>query len=577
MSIDFIDEPEVFNSNSEHSVEQSIVDTFFKKPDSTNNAMYWLFHPHQPTNELPFTADKAYKRKDGSYRKWLSYSTKDKALFCCICLAYGRDSGVFIRGFSDWKHVYVRIQNHEESAIHRYNVDAHVMKTKFASVDSLLVYGQSSLRRKEVENTRQIMHRIIDVIKLIGKRGLSYRNRNNEAAYTLNDTSLDHGNFLEIILLLSKYDEVIKCHLDKVIKKSTKSHNKGSSQGGGVITLLSKTTINYIIEAICQKIKFVMSEEILKAGMYTVQLDTTQDISVVDQCSVIIRYVSGTTIHERLVGMVKCTSSKGIDMVELILKVFNSLKLDPKKCVGNATDGAANMQGEYRGFSAQLSNVANKQIHIWCYAHVLNLVIGDVTNKILQSINLFGILNGCAVFIKESHKRMDVWTNKEKNKRICSIGETRWWSKHSALSKVFGNFKRPEPGLFVELLTTLIEIKNDVSITADARYKAIGLIEGLCKYETILTAQIYLRIFQKTTPLSKYLQGHGINMMTSFQMVQATLEELKLDVRDFASVKEAADNFVTRANNKLEVEECEVEVSHSFPETRKKKNKAIFL
>jgi len=63
------------------------------------------------------------------------------------------------------------------------------------------------------------MHRIIDVIKLIGKGELSYRNRNNEAAYTLNDTSLDHGNFLEIIILLSKYDEVIKCHLDKVIKK----------------------------------------------------------------------------------------------------------------------------------------------------------------------------------------------------------------------------------------------------------------------------------------------------------------------------------------------------------------------
>jgi len=129
----------------------------------------------------------------------------------------------------------------------------------------------------------------------------------------------------------------------------------------------------------------------------------------------------------------------------------------------------------------------------------------------------------------------------------------------------------------VKLLTTLFEIKNDVSITADARYKAIGLIEGLCKYKTILTAQIYLRIFQKTTPLSKYSQGHRINMMTSYQMVQATLEELKLDVRDFSNVKEAANNFVAWANNKLEIEECEVEVSHSFAETRKKKNTAIFL
>jgi len=128
-------------------------------------------------------------------------------------------------------------------------------------------------------------------------------------------------------------------------------------------------------------------------------------------------------------SIVKCFSSKGIDMLELILKVSNSLNLDPKKCVRKATDGAANMQGEYRGFSAQLSRVAKNQIHIWCYTHVLNFVIGDVTNNILKSINLFGILNGCAVFIKESHKRMDVWTNKEKNNRICSIGETILCSK----------------------------------------------------------------------------------------------------------------------------------------------------
>jgi len=125
------------------------------------------------------------------------------------------------------------------------------MKTNLASVDSLLIHGQSSLQKKQIEYSRQIMQRIIDVIKLLGKQGLSYRSKRYEAAYMLDDPSLNHGNFLEIIILLSKYDAVIKCHLDKVIKKSTKSHNSGSSQGGGIITLLSKTTINYILEAIC--------------------------------------------------------------------------------------------------------------------------------------------------------------------------------------------------------------------------------------------------------------------------------------------------------------------------------------
>lgn len=167
-------------------------------------------------------------------------------------------------------------------------------------------------------------------------------------------------------------------------------------------------------------------------------------MSVVDQCSLIIRYLRGTSVCERLIGMIKCTSTKGIDFAELLIKVLHSLDINPKNCVGNATDGAANMQGAYNGFSIKLSEVANKQIHVWCYAHVLNLVISDITCKIVQSIALFGILHGCAVFIRESHTRMDIWTTRNSNKRVCTIGTTRWWSKDAALTKIFGSFNNPE-------------------------------------------------------------------------------------------------------------------------------------
>jgi len=82
---------------------------------------------------------------------------------------------------------------------------------------------------------------------------------------------------------------------------------------------LSKTTVNYIIDAISQLIKSVIKKETEKAVMYSVQLDTTQDITVVDQCSIIIRYVIDTKIHERLIEMVKCTSIKDIDFVHFLL------------------------------------------------------------------------------------------------------------------------------------------------------------------------------------------------------------------------------------------------------------------
>jgi len=67
------------------------------------------------------------------------------------------------------------------------------------------------------------------------------------------------------------------------------------------------------------------------------------------------------------------------------------------------------MQGQYKGFSAFLSEQALNQIHVWCYAHILNLVLLDTTGIVLQSASLFGLLNDVAVFLHESYKRMQKW------------------------------------------------------------------------------------------------------------------------------------------------------------------------
>lgn len=114
--------------------------------------------------------------------------------------------------------------------------------------------------------------------------------------------------------------------------------------------------------------------------------------------------------------------------------------------------------------------------------------------------------------------------NQKFQKKICTIGETRWWSKDAALTKVFGQFNEPKNGLYVDLIPTLDEIENNLGITPDARFKAKNLKEGLLKYETILTAQMYLGIFKKTT-LSKYLQEHGVNIIAAYQMVKQTLND----------------------------------------------------
>ena len=107
------------------------------------------------------------------------------------------------------------------------------------------------------------------------------------------------------------------------------------------------------------------------------------------------------------------------------------------------------------------------------------------------------------------------------------------------------------------------------------RAKAKGLIEGLLRYETVLNAQTFLRIFEQTSPLSKYLQTRGMDI-TAQCLVEGTEEGLRECARDFEGVKCAVDEFVKWANERLqEEEECELVVQTALPERRFRKKKRM--
>ena len=77
---------------------------------------------------------------------------------------------------------------------------------------------------------------------------------------------------MEILLLLSKFDPIIKKHLDTVIEKSKNRHasNLANKERGNLITHILKTTLNYIIDAMRKLIKKTILEEIKSPGMFSV-------------------------------------------------------------------------------------------------------------------------------------------------------------------------------------------------------------------------------------------------------------------------------------------------------------------
>lgn len=364
---------------------------------------FFDFHPHQPHLTNPFKSSKAFLGKNNIQRRWLTYDECSKKLFCSVCLAFSSEQNIFTDGFNTWSHIYQRIQEHEIIKSHNLFSEAFLNFSSKKTIDYRLFSEHLHKKKIEVTKNRNILQRVIYVVKLIGKRGLSYRGHRNEGADSLNDSTLDHGNFLDILLLLKKYDVVLCEHIDSISKNASENHKREKGKGRGAsLTFISKSTVNMVIDSISYFMKKSISNEIRDAVMFSVQLDTTQDISVQDQCSIIVRYVNFKAIQEKLLAVLTVQQSTGKSFSDMLQGVLAENGPDITKCVGNATDGAANMQGQFNGFSAWLEKSTPNQVHVWCYAHILNLVIIDSTKSPLKAATLFVTLNDLANFFKES-------------------------------------------------------------------------------------------------------------------------------------------------------------------------------
>ena len=135
----------------------------------------------------------------------------------------------------------------------------------------LLTVSQTSLHNKQVMQRRQILDRVVSIVKMIGKRGKSLRETGSSGAVsTLCDEKVNHGTFLETALL-AKYDNILKCHLENVIKKCLQNKpDKHKHNCSNRNTFVFKTTVCSIIAIISKLMKEEISKSIGEAGIYSV-------------------------------------------------------------------------------------------------------------------------------------------------------------------------------------------------------------------------------------------------------------------------------------------------------------------
>ncbi|XP_050064310.1 uncharacterized protein LOC126553187 [Aphis gossypii] len=464
-----------FNENNADNMnENSNIINFIRPSRNDSIAIknnFFSKHPIQPmTTKGKLNFKRIYYKElpngEVIQRKWISYCIETNCLYCSNCMAYGKPVNVgekeskFISGYESdiklQKCLYRDIVRHENSIFHQNSSCTAVRFQLNKDIECIINRDVMAKRSQEVHNRRQVLERLIDIVIFIGRQGIPYRGK-HEAANSLKNIEVNHGNFLELVLLISKYDTILNQHVKMSITLSEKAKSKKGR--GSLITFMSKNFINNnIIIPIGAAIQGTIVKEIKECIKFSIMIDSTQDVSVMDQLAICVRYIFNGVVQERLLSLVVCHNSSGIGLFNLLKEEIKKLGLMLNDIVACSFDGAANMKGIYNGLQAHLKSVNPNIVYTHCMGHVLNLVMSECSTDINLAEDLFGLVEQSAVFLSDSHKRMETWTSitsvrhtgHDKLYRLQKIGATRWWSKDKALSSV------------MDLQLNIVEIDEEV-------------------------------------------------------------------------------------------------------------------
>ncbi|XP_044134789.1 zinc finger MYM-type protein 1-like [Bufo gargarizans] len=461
---------------------------------------------------------------------WLCYSPKLNVAYCEPCWLFGdrKKTGfepAWAKGIQKWQRLSARIQARESSKTH---IEACVVYEQWRKNKTIDEENEKQIRQ-EKNYWRQVLHKIVNVTLTMSMANLSFRGHREKLG------EVNNGNFLSIIELLAEYDPVLK----QLLQLPQKS-----------VRYLSPRIQNEIIDILSNKVRNIIVSEIKQAPFFSIIMDTTQDISKVDQMSQIIRYVSverdesqratSVEIKEVFLGFHAVEDQSAAGLEHDISSCIESNGLNITKCRGQGYDGAATMSGVYSGVQARIAQREKNALYVHCTAHNLNLVLQDAVGNIPEISSFFEVVQELYVFLGESIRRWNILSSfsTESSITLKKLCPTRWSSRHDSLLAL--RFR------FVDIMQALTKI-NLISSKPKERDDAARLRNKLGSFQFVCLV-LQSKIFDTINVVSKLLQSKNIDLSSAAHLIQKAAPVFSKYRDNFDGAKQTAVELAEKWN-----------------------------
>lgn len=432
-------------------------------------------------------------------------------LYCWPCLLFSTENGVWSKvGFDNLNSLTLAICRHEKSINH---IKCFLQINTFGRnrIDHLLDEQKKTsdlMHNEKVKKNRAILKRMIDAVCFLAKQELPLRGHDESS------TSINRGNYLELLELIRLYDPILDNHL----KEST------------VFRGTSSAIQNDLIASVGSLITDKLKEELNQADFVALILDETSDIINKSQLSTVIRFIDKNgDAQERFLNITDVSNDRSatalFEHVKIILNNFDV----GKKLVAQTYDGAAVMSGQNNGLNVKVQELYPCAFFVHCYSHMLNLTLQQSASNIKECRVFFQTISGLAAFFSKSSKRTYVLQNSVKRK-LPSIAPTRWNFTSRLVNTVKENY---------DMLLLFFEHIHENSDDWDSEsiLKAQGFLFFLKKFSSQFLLNIFSKIFSYTDVLFDILQTKAMDIAYCIKKVNEIIIKLQeLRENDFEKI-----------------------------------------
>ena len=165
--------------------------------------------------------------------------------------------------------------------------------------------------------------------------------------------------------------------------------DKYGNRGKGHVSYLSSTVCDEFIQIIVQKLFQSIIHELTCAKYFSVSIDSTPDITHIDQHTCVLRYVLDNEPVERFVKFIEIGGHSGEELANSLLMFLEQAGISINDCRCQSYSNASNMSGKYFGVQARVREKNPKADYIPCFAHSLNSVGKCAADTCTASVSFF--------------------------------------------------------------------------------------------------------------------------------------------------------------------------------------------